>query len=405
MKKHSMTAAALALALCASLALSGCAQPAATTTAAPAPTQAAEAAASAAPTETAAAPAATTAAPAPTQAAEAATAAAPDASGFTWNGNKEIWAVVPTTNAEGLMVICNTMGKQFQDKGWTYVAKDAQGDPGKQVTFVEDAIASGKVGALMVAAMAVDMLKDVVEQATASGIIVCYLGALPKDYTINTALYTAYEITGMFAVEMAETWAAENNPPKDASTGKIPVALDVYDDIEDGQFRSNALRDRTQESDTLYIFNTSTSYGDDAQNKAYTWAENQMTANPDLRIFICYEPDAMIGVTQFLDKYAKDNGLDLKDFCVVNCYEDSTTYEIFDKASADPSSTAFKGYVTYGDTTEKTGEKLATMIQLVIDGQWPFGDVYYDTVYSHSVFGYDKTWQQGEENPALKYKY
>jgi ABC-type sugar transport system substrate-binding protein len=346
-----------------------------------------------------------TTAPATSGTDKPAPAETPADSGFKWNGLKEVWAIVPTTNAEGLMVICNSMGAKLEQQGWTYVAKDAAGDPGKQVTFVEDAIASKRVGALMVAAMAVDMLKDVVERAIDEGIVVSYLGALPKDYTINTAVYTAYEITGLFAIEMAEAWAKENNPEKDPTTGKIPVALDVYDDIEDGQYRSNAFRDRTKESDILYIYNTNVSYGDDAQNKGYSWAENQMTANPDLRIFVCYEPDCMIGVTQFLAKYAKENNLDLKDFCVINCYEDSATHEEFEKAKADPSSTAFKGYVTYGDAPNITGEKLADLISKSADGTWTFGEVYYDTVYTHATFNYSKTWKMGEENPALKYKY
>jgi ABC-type sugar transport system substrate-binding protein len=302
------------------------------------------------------------------------------------------------------MVICNTMGKQMEAQGWTYVAKDAQGDPSKQVTFVEDAIASKKVGALMVAAMAVDMLKDQIQKATEAGIAVSYLGALPKDYTINTAIYTAYEITGLFAIEMAEAWAKENKPKADKD-GKIPAALDVYDDIEDGQYRSNAFRDRTKESDTLYVFNTNVSYGDDAQNKGYTWAENQMTANPNLRIFVCYEPDCMIGVTQYLEKYAKDKKLDLKDFCVVNCYEDTATHETFEKAKANASSTALKGYVTYGASTEETGKKMAELLLGCADGSWKFGDIYYDNVTAHAAFNFERNWKMGDENPAIKYKY
>ncbi len=356
---------------------------------------------------TAEAPATTAeAAPATTaEAAPAATPAEPAAPAFTWNGQKEVWAVVPTTNAEGLMVICNTMGETMTAQGWTYVAKDAALDPGKQVSFVEDAIASKKVGALMVPAMSVEMLKDIVEKATAAGIAVGYLGALPADYTINTAIYTAYEITGMFAIEMAEAWAKANNPAKDAAKGKIPVALDVYDDIQDGQYRSNAFRDRTEESEILFNYNTNVSYGKDAQTKGYTWAENQMTANPDLRIFICYEPDCMVGVTQFLAKYAKEKKIDLKEFCVINCYEDTATKEEFAKAKADASSTAFKGYVTYGASPQDTGKKLGELMLGSADGSWKFGEVYYDSVYSNATFAFEKTWKMGEENPAIKYKY
>lgn len=335
---------------------------------------------------------------------ETATASSePASTGFTWNGQKEVWSILPTTNAEGLMIISNAMGAKMEEQGWKYVAKDAAGDPGKQVTFVEDAIASKKVGALMIAAMAVDMLKDIVERAVDAGIAVCYLGAMPRDYTINACLYTAYEITGFFAIEMVEAWAEMNNPPTDSKG--VPVALDVYDDIEDGQFRSNAFRDRTEESDTLYVFNTNVTYGNDAQNQGYNWAENMMTANSDLRCFVCYEPDCMIGVISFLSKYASDKGMDMADFCVINCYFDSVSIEEYEKAKADPSSTPYKGYVTYGDAPPLTGENLARLLIGSTDGSWTFGDIYYDPVYTFASFDFSRSWKMGEENPAVQYKY
>ena len=46
-------------------------------------------------------------------------------------------------------------------------------------------------------------------QAVDAGIAVAYLGAQPTDYTIAGCVYTAYEITGMYAVQAAEYWVAE----------------------------------------------------------------------------------------------------------------------------------------------------------------------------------------------------
>lgn len=334
---------------------------------------------------------------------------------FTWNGKKEVWSVLPTTMAEGLVNINDAMGAKLEEQGWTYVKKDAQGDPTAQVNFIQDAIASGKVGALMVAAMSVEMLQDVVLDAMDAGIIVVYLGAEPTDYTINACVYTAYELTGYYAIEMVETWAKQFNAAPD-STGKIPVALDVYEEIADGKYRSNAFRGRTSESDTLYIYNENVTYGNDPQNGGYAWAENMMTANPDLRIFVCYEPDCMIGVVSYLERYASENGLDLADFCVVCCYVDSATQEEYKKAVADPSSTAFKGYVTYGDEGDvatygdlasmtAVGHKLAEEIAGAADGTWPFGQTYYDTITAYATFeGYSAVWHMGDPNPATKYK-
>lgn len=339
-------------------------------------------------------------------------------SDFVWNGNKEVWSVLPTTNAEGLVMINDFMGALLEADGWIYSKKDAMLDPTAQVSFVEDAIASGRVGALMVAAMSVEMLQTSIEEATAAGIIVVYLGAQPTAYDINGCVYTAYELTGMWAVEVAESWVKQNidNLATNAE-GKVPVALDVYEEIQDGQYRSNAMRGRTEESDVLYIYNENQSYGENATTVAYNWAENMMTANPDLRVFVCYEPEAMIGVCDYLEQYAAEKGLDLADFCVVCCYEDATTREFYSNAVADPSSTAFKGYVTYGDagdvaaygeaaSMQATGAKLAEEIMGAADGTWAWNLTYYDTINAYSTFegGYTNTWVNGQTNPAEKYK-
>ena len=74
-------------------------------------------------------------------------AAGGDSADFTWNGQKEVWAILPTTGVPGLMMHADSMGWVMEQEGWTYVAKDAEGNPANQVTFVEDAIAAGNVGA------------------------------------------------------------------------------------------------------------------------------------------------------------------------------------------------------------------------------------------------------------------
>lgn len=343
----------------------------------------------------------------------------PSSDGFAWNGKKEVWSVLPTTGAEGLVMINDFMGEILEADGWVYAKKDAMGDPTAQVGFVEDAIAAGTVGALMVAAMAVEALQDVVQQATDAGIIVVYLGAQPTQYGINGCVYTAYELTGMWAVELAETWVNLNidRIPTD-SNGKVPIALDVYEEIQDGQYRSNGMRGRAEESDIFVIYNEGTSYGDTATTDAFNWAENLMTSNPDLRVFVCYEPEAMIGVCDYLNQYAQANGLDLADFCVVNCYTDSSTLEEHEKAVADPSSTAFKGNVTYGEegdvetygpvaSLQATGSKLAEEILGAANGTWDWNLTFYDTIMSLPTFegGFAGVWKDGEVNPAEKYKY
>ena len=392
-----------------------------------------EAASAAAPAEEAAEAAETAEAPAE----EAAPAA------FTWNGQKEVWSILPTTGAEGLVWINDSMGAVMEAQGFTYVKKDAQGDPGAQVQFVEQAIAAGNVGCLMIAAMSVEMLKDVVGQAVDAGIAVAYLGAQPTDYTIAGCVYTAYEITGMYAVQAAEYWAEHSgqNVPKNAD-GKYEIAIDTYYDIADGVYRSNAVKGTVEKSDILTLVSESTSYGDGALNTAFNNAQAVLNANPDCHIFVAYEPEEAMGINNAIMDYCEQTGNSPADYFVAPCYgEDTTFMGLYEEAAADPAANAIKGYSTYGDPAMPfeavqeqlplsydalakiseeinpgapviippilTGEHLAQILLGVcgVGGyEWEYGVTYYDTITAVTVDGFSATWSMGDENPAAEYK-
>lgn len=374
--------------------------------------------------------------------AEAAPAATAD---FTWNGQKEVWSILPTTGAEGLVWINDAMGAVMTAQGFNYVKKDAQGNPGNQVQFVEQAIAAGNVGALMIAAMSVEMLKDVVAQATEAGIAVCYLGAQPTDYTIGGCVYTAYEITGMYAVQAAEYWVKTSgaNVPTNAD-GKYEIAIDTYYDIADGVYRSNAIKGTVEKSDILALVSETTSYGDGALNTAFNNAQAVLNANPDCHLFVAYEPEEAMGINNAIADYCEQTGASMADYCVIPCYAEDTTFtEMYEAAAADPAANAIKGYATYGDpampfdTDETkayfgagydavaafakeltpdspviippviTGYHLAEILLGVcgVEGfEWTYGETYYDTITAVTVDGFSATWSMGDENPAAEYK-
>ena len=273
--------------------------------------------------------------------------------GFVWNGQKEVWSILPTTAAEGLIWINDTMGSVMEAQGFTYVKKDAEGNPANQVTFVEDAIAAGNVGALMIAAMSVEMLQDVVEQAIDAGIAVAMLGAEPTAYEIAGCVYTAYEITGMYAVEAAEDWVAKRvaeggNVPTNAD-GKYEVFCDIYTNIVDGVYRSNAIVGTVDASETLVRVAENTSY-EGGLATATANAQDLLSAHPDCHIFIAYEPQLALGFDVAIKAHCEQYGLDLADYCVIPCYAEDTAFTpVWEGAKADPASSAIKGYATYGD--------------------------------------------------------
>ena len=349
------------------------------------------------------------------------------ASDFKWNGQKEVWAILPTTGVPGLMMHADSMGWLMENEGWTYSAKDAQGNPANQVQFVEDAIAAGNVGALMIAAMDTPMLEDVCNQAREKGIAVAFLGAEP-DYEIAGYIATKYTLTGQMTVEAALDWAEKRvaeggNIPKDKD-GKFEVAVDSYLDITDGIYRANAVVGTIEKSDKLTCVSTTQAYGNSAQQDAYDNAQAVLAAHPDCRIFIAYEPDEAMGAASAIADYAAQNKLDLADFGVFPCYsEDPTFLTMYDEVVANHSANAIKGYGSYGaHATEEqqnaydptganayspTGEKLGVIL-LGVCGEggykWTYGEAYYDDITAVNVYGYFKEWKQGDPDPCEEYE-
>ena len=367
-----------------------------------------------------------------------------ESEGFVWNGQKEVWSILPTTQAQGLVWINDAIGAVMEAQGFTYVKKDAQGNPGTQVQFVEQAISAGNVGALMIAAMSVEMLQDVVEQAIDAGIAVAYLGAEPTEYTIAGCVYTAYEITGMYAVQAAEHWVTNSgaNVPQNAD-GKYEIAIDTYYDIADGVYRSNAIKGTAEKSEVLALVSETSAYGQDGSlTVAFNNAQAVLNANPDCHIFVAYEPEQAMGIANAIADYCEQTGGDLADYCVIPCYAEDTTFTaMYEAALADPSASAVKGYSTYGDAalplemlpdavgvsaealaafSEElnpgvpvcippllTGEHLADILLSAcgIEGyDWEYGATYYDTITAVNTAGFEATWSMGDANPAAEYK-
>ncbi len=351
-------------------------------------------------------------------------AASEETASFTWNGQKEVWSVLPTTAAAGLVSINDFMGELMEAEGFTYVKKDAEGIPANQVTIIEDAVAAGNVGALMVAAMDVDLLEEAVGQAIDAGIAVVYLGAEPTNYTIGGCVYTAYELTGMYAVQAASDWVAKRmdeggNIPINAD-GQYEVAVDTYYGIADGVYRSNAIVGTIEADDTLTLVSETSAYGDeDPYTSAYSHAQSVLEANPDCHIFVTYEPKEAMGFNAAVMEYCEVNGLDVADYCIIPCYgEEDGFAELYNAALEDPSASAIKGYSTYGDAgdvetygdaaaLQATGAHLAEELLGICgvgDYSWEYGTTYYDTINAVNIYGFSQTWSMGDENPASQYK-
>ena len=152
-----------------------------------------------------------------------------------------------------------------------------------------------------------------------------------------------------------------------------------------------------------------------------------------------------MGMADAIAEHCELNGLDLADYCVIPCYGEDTAFTpIYEGVVADHSSSAIKGYSTYGDAPLPYGDAAKTVITADYDAveayaksipalaempvmlppfftgwhladvllsacgvegyTYTYGETFYDTITVTSVFGYEKTWVNGDENPAIEYK-
>ncbi|MBQ9032331.1 MAG: sugar ABC transporter substrate-binding protein [Parasporobacterium sp.] len=354
-----------------------------------------------------------------------------DAVEFTWNGNKEVWAILPTTGVPGLLVHADSMGYEMEKEGWIYATKDAQGQPASQVEFVEQAIAAGNVGALMIAAMDIDLLEGACAEAREAGIAVTMLGVAPA-YPVAGFIATAYDLTGQYAVYTAQDWiekrTAEGGEIPTNEDGKYEVAVDYYTGIIDGIYRSNAIFGTIEESDNLVAVSATQSYGNSSFDTAYSNAQATLSANPNCRVFICYEPDNAMGIAAACQEYGEINGIDMADFCVIPCYsQDDTFMEMVGEVAEDHSANAIKGYASFGGvgteeqdaafhevdkyandlTYSATGGKLAAILLGVCGSEnyeWDYNTPYYDDITAWNVYGFELLWKLGDVDTAEQYR-
>ena len=325
--------------------------------------------------------------------------------------------LLPSASATGLVAIMDAMAEVLAEYGIETEQKDCNGDTANYITYAENAVTSGDCAILMIAADDTEAIEEACQTAMDAGIIVLMLGASP-DYEIDNMVITSYALTGYYAVKTAEDWVAYCEEAGIELTtndeGKVAVAINTRYDDQQGAKRSDAFVGEVEASDVLYEVNENDFY-DDAQTEGYTWAEQVMTSNPETRIFLCYEPDAMKGVSEYVEEYCDNNGLSYDEFAVFWCYEDDDSNEMYAAACADYSSTVLKGYCTYGAGNDVTGQTLAQLALGRINYEsdfgyeysYEFGYQYVDVVNAYGTWDGGVSlysWVDGDDNPAEAYE-
>ena len=294
-------------------------------------------------------------------------------------GDTLVGFIVPSTDIEVMNIIADYLEEKLAEQGVSFQVSGAMFDNSQYITLIENYVTMG-ADIILTVPMDTDAIKDAVLAAEAAGVNVLYIGSEPSyGNEISGGVYSDYYEAGYQAGKMACTWAKESYPDLDS----IPIALTVAESDQDSISRTTGMRDAISEDEVCYVsyeyFNATTT------DDGYTFAEEALTFDSSIRVFLNYESDPSIGVDNYAQAYIQsDASLSLDDFAIFSVGYTSTCVSLIESSANGES--AVRGIIGY--SALDPGEPILEVIQSILDGgETPHWLI--EECYSINSFGYD----------------
>lgn len=199
---------------------------------------------------------------------------------------------MPDTSESFLANLSNTVKEKFDADGVKVDIANAAGDSTTQISQIENYVAAGTD---LIIIMAVDPtgVKDVIERAQAAGTKVLVAGSDTGAY--DALMYTEQYDDGKMIAELGATWIDATFP--DAATGSIEIALLEDRSTPEASQRCDGMNTITELTDKVTIVQTVGSIKNN--DTAQAAMENVMQTNPDIKMVLCYNSGAAMGVNEF----------------------------------------------------------------------------------------------------------
>ncbi|MDC7287559.1 sugar ABC transporter substrate-binding protein [Blautia schinkii] len=251
---------------------------------------------------------------------------------------KTVGYLMPDTSESFLSWLSNGVKEKFTEDGVTVDIADAAGDSAKQISQIEN-FAAAKTDLIIVMAVDPTSVGDALKRAQEAGTMVMVAGS-------DTGVYDASMMTDQYddgcqMAEMAAAWIDEVYP--DAEPGSIEVALLESRDTPEASSRCDGMNTITELSDKVNIVQTVGGIKDNANAQAAM--ENIMQVNPDIKVVLCYNSGAGMGVNEF----AMRAGSPVKDpskFAAFSSDTDDASLELVAKSATDEA--VLRGIIKFG---------------------------------------------------------
>jgi len=245
---------------------------------------------------------------------------------------------MPDTSESFLSWLSNSVKDLASKDGVKVDIADAAGNATTQISQIENFTASGTD---LIIVMAVDPtgVTDAIQRAQKAGVQVMVAGSDTGAY--DAIMFTDQLEDGKLIAEMGAEWIEKTFP--DAEPGSIPIAILEDRSTPEANNRCDGIQTITELTDKVTVAQTVGSIK--ANDSAQAAMENIMQSNPDIKMVLCYNSGAALGVNEFATRSGSPVS-DTSQFAVFASDMDEASIAAI-AASADNSS-VFRGLIKFG---------------------------------------------------------
>lgn len=290
------------------------------------------------------------------------------------------YAVNTLSNAALKQTIDNVSGF-LEELGCTVSVAACEGDTALMISQVENFIEMN-VDLIIVAPIDQDAMEDTLMKAVDAGIPVIFNGQYPSYADqMSGGGATDYMELGTQNANAALAWIDEAYP--DAGEGEVHVAVLGYNNTYIFKQIYTSMLEVLEADPRITI-----SYTGEEHNSidlGYSAAEEALTMDPDIRVFLCYQDNPGIGVANYLMSRPE---LDMDEFGVFNASYSDTSRDMVDDPQNPTRSILYYG-VYESDAEIIMGYNIFYVARAILleEVEPPFWIL--DDVWSYDSFGFD----------------
>jgi len=270
-------------------------------------------------------------------------------------------------------MLANGVKEAVEPLGVTFSYTDAGGDLSQLMSQMENYVQM-QCALLVVLPPDGDLIKDTVLAAQEAGTHVLVYGQ-ECHYDTCTVRIDTYESASQ-QMHMMQAWVDERYP--DAGPGEIHMAYTTNDTMAVNQLKGQAYRDVAEADGRFTLAYTEDSV--DNVDKGFSFMENAMSVDPDIRVVVSFDIGGAIGMSNYV---MANPDLDPNEFGVFCAGEDSSLRDLLAMSADDEA--VLRGTILDGETPY---DALAEMSVQLLKGEVAAPHELLQPIYALTGFGY-----------------